>query len=113
MSASIASSAAAKSARCRCTRVKSSSGVMSSPCGGIAGIEKLALSAYGGLTFFTHRQFGRRSRVCSPLPVSCAVRGQARGFGGAGAVGAFSTLHGRSVCAAVLPVYHNTRSLQP
>lgn len=87
--------------------------VSSSPCGGIAGIEKLALSTCGGLTFSTRRQSGRRACVRSQLPVSCAVRGQAHGFGCAGAVGAFSLMHGRSVCAAVLPVYHYNRSPQP
>jgi len=81
----------------------------SSPCGGVAGIEKLALSACGGLTLFTRRQSGRH--YCIPtVEVSLAVRGKVHSFGGAGAAGVFSLVHGRNVFAARPVVYHHNRS---
>jgi hypothetical protein len=81
---------------------------MSSPFGGVAGIEKLALSACGGLTLFTRRQSGRHH--CSPTQVSLAVRGKVHSFGGAGAAGAFLFKHARSVCTARLTVHNHNRS---
>ena len=82
---------------------------MSSPFSGVGGGEKLPLSACRGLTLFTRRRQGRHHSLPTP-EVSVAVRGQAHGFGGAGAVGAFLFKHARSVCTARLAVHNHYRS---
>lgn len=67
---------------------------MSSPCIGVAGIEKLALSAFGGLTFFTRRHSGRRPVTPGGLlPATSGARGKVRAGWGAGAAGDFFFEH--------------------
>jgi DNA-binding IclR family transcriptional regulator len=56
--------------------------------------------------FFTHRHQARHLSPGSQLPATCSARGKVRAAWGAGAVGAFLLVHGRSVFAAMPAVYH-------
>ena len=85
----------------------SSSIFMSSPCSGVAGIEKLALSACGGLAFFTRCHSGQRSETPGGcLPATYGLRGQVQSIWGAGAAGDFFTKHVSSFCEPAQRVYH-------
>ena len=69
-------------------------GLKSSPCGGEAGIEKLALSAFGGLTFATRRHSGRRPVTPGGLlPSTSGSHGKVRAGWGVGAAGVFFSEH--------------------
>lgn len=90
MSASIANSTAARSARCLCTRVKSSSGVMGSPLVKLICVRAISVAKRVARQFVAHRHSIWRTGIRGvSLPDTLAARGKTLGHWCARAVGAF------------------------